>query len=68
MRRVCAERGLDTAAAEGRLGHEVGWEFMVSGEREKKGLVWCHVFKSASSRSVNNIISQFRELENRELQ
>ena len=45
---------MDTAAAEGRLGHDVGWEFMVA---EKKGLVWCHVFKSASSRSVTVTIA-----------
>ena len=41
---------MDTAEAEGRLRHDVGWEFMIA---EKKGLVWCHVFKSASSRSVD---------------
>ena len=41
---------MDTAEAEELLGHDVGWEFMIAA---KKGLVWCHVFKSASSRSVS---------------
>ena len=41
---------MDTAEAEERLGHDVGWEFMIA---TKKRLVWCHVFKSASSRSVS---------------
>ena len=50
IKKVCAERGMDTAEAEERLGHDVGWEFMIAA---KKGLVWCHVFKSASSRSVD---------------
>ena len=40
---------MDTAEAEELLGHDVGWEFMIAAN---KGLVWCHVFKSASSRSV----------------
>ncbi len=46
VRRECAKNLLDTELAEGELGHNVGWEFMMS---PKKKLIWCHVFKSASS-------------------
>ena len=52
------ERGMDTAEAEERLGHDVGWEFMIAaGKKERKGLVWCHIFKSASSRYVMKVVA-----------
>ena len=46
MQKTCAENRLNTEVAESDLDHEVGWEFMYA---SKKKLLWCHVFKSASS-------------------